>query len=167
MTDLIVRAIRARHKSGEVDRPLQRMSVRDDVKVESDARFGKHRKRIDIEVESHGQSRPSFSIEAKCLRQSTHTIGLYTGEDGIMCFIKGDYAQKEPEAAMLGYLQTNDDAYWLGELKRKLTEDKDQLRLKRDLEPSLTPVFACEHTSSHSRSSGATILIHHILVDCK
>ncbi len=142
------------------------MSVRDDVKVESDFRFGKRRKRIDIEVESHGKSRPVFSVEAKCLRQWTHTIGLYTGEDGMMCFVKGAYAGSEPEAAMLGYLQTNNDIYWLAELRRKVGEDKDELGLIEDLAPSATPAFECEHTSTHIRQSGVTIRIHHIFVDC-
>lgn len=91
--------------------------VQDEEPVNDRTRKGKHRKRIDIGVRS-SQPRPRkhFSFEAKLLNQ-TKRLRDYLGDQGLRCFLKGEYAAGEEDAGMLGYVQWGAEETWAKSLQ--------------------------------------------------
>ncbi len=47
----------------------------------------------------------------------------YLGEEGLGCFLSGDYARDDAEAGMLGYIQSADAEFWASQIESKLSEN--------------------------------------------
>src|SRR5258708_3524879 len=93
ITGFITEAIQARLSSSEIDERFGRYSLKDDNPVPGEGRTGKRRLKIDIIIESsfrpRHKQRPWYTFEAKRLCRPSHPIGNYTGEQGILRFIRG------------------------------------------------------------------------------
>ena len=120
---------------------------------------GKRRPEIDLTIKDNS-NRPSsiFAFEAKRLRTSDHPIGAYVGPQGMGCFTSDIYAPEAPEAAMVGYIQNKDHAYWFSELSRTLTEEVVRF--------PVIPEIQNEWASQHERLTGSPVRILHIFLDC-
>lgn len=172
ITGLIVEAMREKLKDPTIpERFYDRYSVGEEKPLAVEGRTGKRRRKLDIVVESNlpRESRPEYVFEAKRLRKNGYPIGKYVGEDGLQCFIKGVYASQYPEAAMVGYVQSDATSYWESELKRSFDEDlhKDlciiQLLQKVQV---LSFIIPDVWVSEHERVTGSSIAIYHIFFDC-
>jgi hypothetical protein len=110
---------------GEASAPdwADHFSVHDDPPVNDGTLRGKRRKRIDFRVDS-ARPRPgtSFSFEAKRLAPA-HTVSAYLGEEGLGCFLCGDYAREDDIAGMVGYMQSEDAEYWSRRIGTALREN--------------------------------------------
>lgn len=169
ITGLIVEAMRARLSDVSTEARFDRYSVREGPPVPGDGRLGKRRRRVDIILESAStRPRREFAFEAKLLRRNGFPIGLYTGDDGLQCYVRGVYAGSSPAAAMVGYVQTDSPDRWYGELQRKLDGDGcsglcvDQ-KLSRCAVISSLPH---EWVSVHRRNGLGLITVFHIFLDC-
>lgn len=87
---------------------------------------GKSRRRLDLVVEcSKAKPHLKYIFEAKRLSKGKVTIGDYVGKDGLQRYVYGIYASQYPEAAMIGYIQSDNSDYWLNELQRKFDNDSN------------------------------------------
>lgn len=121
---------------------------------------------IDIQFEcSSKKPRPHLTFEAKRLRKPDFTIGDYINE-GLVRFISGKYADDHRVAGMLGYMQSDDDAYWFMMLAHTLMVRHD-LNMQGNLDKiNLHPNIDTEYVSKHTRSALDDIYILHIYLDC-
>ena len=95
-------------------------AVHDDPPVNVPGRLGKRRPRLDIELELTGRGpHPRYPFEAKRLSGKTFGARKYLGEGGLMDFLCGKYASKEPEAGMLGYVQSDTQEEWAIKIERQ------------------------------------------------
>lgn len=79
----------------------------EEARVNDLTRFGKRRRRIDIEIrKSQVGPRPRFRFESKRLND-TVSRRSYLGADGLGCFLEGRYANEDDIAGMLGYVQAD------------------------------------------------------------
>ena len=134
--------------------------IHNEYPVDDSKRFGKDRFSIDIVIRQpqRGGPAPTLAFEAKRLRTGTHPIGGYTGQDGMGCFLRGDYVPDMPEAAMVGYVQNRDMDYWEQQLACKLAQP---------LTPtSIVDQLPYEWATTHQREAGTHITIYHIFLDC-
>lgn len=168
ITGLIAEAIQ--DKLDLLGGKFTRYAIKETSPVRSEGRLGKRRRELDIVVEcSAWLPRVQFIFEAKRLRSPGHPIGEYLGKDGLLRFIRSEYASDSPAAGMVGYVQSHTPDRWYGELARKFGADTaGDLRLVQSLsairvEPSLTH----EWTSEHERDDGTRIIIYHILLLCQ
>jgi hypothetical protein len=100
--------------------------VQDEQPVNDGIRKGKHRKRIDIGVQSsRPRPRDHFSFEAKLLGPNNR-LRDYLGQDGLQCFLRGDYAASERGAGMLGYIQSGSEKNWGEKLQAALRDPHDK-----------------------------------------
>ena len=119
-------------------------------------------------VSGHSRPRPKYIFEAKRLRKNGYPIGRYLGEGGLKCFIQGVYASRYPEAAMIGYVQSDIASYWESELQRSFSKDLNndlcsvQILHKAKVLSSMPDVWI----SKHDRKVGDIITVHHIFLDC-
>jgi hypothetical protein len=171
ITGLIVEAMREKLKDPTIpERFYDRYSVGEEKPLAVEGRTGKRRRKLDIVVESNlpREIRPEYIFEAKRLRKNSYPIGKYIGEDGLQCFVKGVYASQYPEAAMVGYVQSDAASYWESELKRSFDEDRHkdlciiQLLQKVQVLSSISDVLV----SKHERVAGGSIDIYHIFFNC-
>ncbi len=171
ITGLIVEAMREKLKDPSIpERFYDRYSVGEEKPLAVEGRTGKRRRKLDIVVESSlpREIRPEYIFEAKRLRKNGYPIGKYIGEDGLQCFIKGIYATQYPEAAMVGYVQSDTASYWESELKRSFDGNpKNDLRIKQLLHKvqvlsSMSDVWVSEH----ERITGSEIAVYHIFLNC-
>jgi hypothetical protein len=171
ITGLIIEAMREKLKDPTIpERFYDRYSVGEEKPLAVEGRTGKRRRKLDIVVESNlpREIRPEYIFEAKRLRKNGYPIGKYVGKDGLQCFVKGVYASQYPEAAMVGYVQSDAASYWESELKRSFDEDihKDlciiQLLQKVKVLSSIPDVWVSEH----ERVTGSSIAIYHIFFNC-
>jgi hypothetical protein len=96
--------------------------VQDEQPVNDGQRKGKHRKRIDIGVRSSfPRPRNHFSFEAKLLSRK-NPLRIYLGKDGLQCFLRGEYATRERDAGMLGYVQSGTEEEWAQSLQKEFRE---------------------------------------------
>ncbi len=167
ITGFIGEAIEERLNDPNTDQRFDRYSLHIEKPISSQGRTGKQRLRLDIVIEDSGlRPRTEYIFEAKRLCKGSHSIGKYTGKDGMQCFINGRYASQYPEAGMIGYLQSDNYNYWENELTRKLNEaHNNQLHQLQCIE--ITPSLGHEYLSKHQRTSGQPITIYHIFLDCR
>ena len=126
ITGELVRAMKSVQERPDAPRWMVYMHIADDPPVNAPGRFGKKRRRVDIEFErSERGRRPRFQCEAKRLYQSD-SLEKYLGEDGLGRFLAGDYSRDEDVAGMLGYVQTRSVADWGGDLRSALDENRTQ-----------------------------------------
>ena len=171
ITGLIVEAMREKLKDTAIpERFYDRYSVGEEKPLAVEGRTGKRRRKLDIVVESNlpREVRPEYIFEAKRLRKNGYSIGKYVGEDGLQCFVKGVYASQYPEAAMVGYVQSDTASYWESELKRSFDGDPNndlriiQLLQKVQVLSSMLNVWVSEH----ERVTGSSIATYHIFLNC-
>ncbi|AFY60513.1 hypothetical protein [Synechococcus sp. PCC 6312] len=171
ITGLIVEAMREKLKDPTIpERFYDRYYVGEEKLLAVEGRTGKRRRKLDIVVESNlpREIRPEYIFEAKRLRKNGYPIGKYVGEDGLQCFVKEVYASQYPEAAMVGYVQSDDASYWVSELKRSFDGDINndlhiiQLLQKAQVLSSIPDVWV----SKHERMAGGLIAMYHIFLNC-
>jgi hypothetical protein len=169
ITGLIAEAMERRLDHPFTPEKFDRYYVDEEKPIAVEGRKGKKRRRLDLVVVSgHSRPRPKYIFEAKRLRKNGYPIGKYTGEDGLQCFVKGVYASQYPEAAMVGYVQSDAISYWESELKRNLGEGlKNDLRTIQLLQrvevlSSMPNVWVSEH----ERITGCSIAVYHIFLNC-
>lgn len=147
-----------------------RYSVKVDNPVRGEGREGKSRRRLDIIVElTTIRPRPRYVFKAKRLSSKSHPIGKYTGDDGVLRFIESRYAADCPEAAMVGYVQSDDAGFWNAKLQGEFDADtanrfRIQQKLRRQVVLASLPD---EWLSRHGRTTGSPIFLYHIFLDCK
>jgi hypothetical protein len=167
ITGQIVKAIEERLDDPDTPERFDRYSIDEEKPIIGEGRKGKHRRRLDLVVVSgYNRPRPKYIFEAKRLRKNSCPMGNYVGKDGLQCFVKGVYALQYPEAAMVGYVQSDAASYWESELKRRFNNDND-LRITQALEKA--PVLPCipdVWVSQHEREAGGSITVYHIFLDC-
>lgn len=169
ITGFICAAIEERLNDPQINKRFDRYFLNEEKPISSQGRTGKKRFRLDIVIQdSRAKPRQEYIFEAKRLRRKSHSIGDYTGKDGMQCFIDNRYASKCPEAAMIGYLQSDNYCYWQQELQRKFNQDTDnKLRLNGELrQVELISSLPHEYLSQHQRVSETLIIIYHIFLDC-
>lgn len=132
---------------------------------------GKRQLKLDLMLEQCGiRPKRHFVFEAKRLKTGSHPIGKYTGDEGLGCFVGGLYAANDPEAAMVGYMQNADAAYWFSELERVFSEDESNgrdLRVAERLRKNVVvPDLPNEWSSDHTRTNGSPIRVFHLFVGC-
>jgi hypothetical protein len=163
ITGFIGEAIDERLGDNNTDERFDRYSLHIEKPISSQGRTGKGRLRLDIVIEdSSWRPRREYIFEAKRLCKGSHPIGKYTGKEGMECFIDDSYASQCSEAAMIGYLQSDDCQYWESELKRKFNQNNNNHLQKVEIIPSLPH----EYFSKHQRKSGTPITIYHIFLVC-
>lgn len=169
ITGLIVEAIREKLDDPFTPERFGRYDIHEEQPISVEGRKGKKRRRLDVVVVSgHSNPRPTYIFEAKRLRKNGYPIGKYLGEDGLKCFIQGVYASQYPEAAMIGYVQSDIASYWESELQRSFEKDLNndlcivQLLQKAIVLSSMPDVWL----SKHDRKNGDIITVYHIFLDC-
>lgn len=156
-----------------LDLPEEIANRRYAVKAEDPKSAEGKTKFIDIVVEDpNGRPRNHFTFEAKRLRKKgDFSIAKYCGDDGMMRLVRGTHTFAYPEAAMIGFLQSNDAQYWEKKLKAAFTADGKSGTKKMCTTTSLRRVsvissFPDEWVSTHTRTGNRNLTIFHIFVDC-
>jgi hypothetical protein len=169
ITGLIVEAMEQRLDAPSTPETFDRYSIDEEKPIAVEGRKGKKRRRLDLVVVSgHSRPRPKYIFEAKRLRKNSYPIGKYIGEDGLQCFVKEVYASQYPEAAMVGYVQSDASSYWGSELRRSFDGDlNNDLRIIQLLQrvqvlSSMPDVWVSEH----ERITGSAIAVYHIFLNC-
>jgi hypothetical protein len=142
--------------------------IRDDPPLNVLGKRGKRRPRVDIEFRNR-VTKYRFLFEAKRLGKN-HTVGLYLGEDGLGCFTSGKYSLTHPEAGMLGYVQSQDEAAWAEKMKKALRRSPTNYSVADDgqwEQHSITPQLEYTYSSKHRCSDrGEDITVFHTLLRC-
>lgn len=169
ITGLIVEAMEQRLDAPSTPETFDRYSIDEEKPIAVEGRKGKKRRRLDLVVVSgHSRPRPKYIFEAKRLRKNGYSIGKYVGKDGLQCFVNEVYASQYPEAAMVGYVQSDPTSYWESELKRSFDGDLyndlriTQLLQKVQVLSSVPDVWVSEH----ERITGSAIAVYHIFLNC-
>jgi hypothetical protein len=169
ITGIIVEAIEKRLDDPSTPEKFDRYSIDEEKPISVEGRKGKKRRRLDLVVVSgHSRPRPKYIFEAKRLRKNGYPISEYVGKDGLQCYIKGIYASQYPEAAMIGYIQSDAAIYWENELKRRFNHDPNndlcikQILHKTQVLTSLPDAWVSEH----ERVVSGSITVYHIFLNC-
>ncbi len=169
ITGIIVEAIEKRLDDPSTPEKFDRYSIDEEKPISVEGRKGKKRRRLDLVVVSgHSRPRPKYIFEAKRLRKNGYPISEYVGKDGLQCYIKEIYASKYPEAAMVGYIQSDAATYWENELKRRFNHDPNndlcikQILQKTQVLTSLPDAWVSEH----ERVVSGSITVYHIFLNC-
>jgi hypothetical protein len=169
ITGLIVEAVETRLDDPSTPERFDRYSIDEEKPIAVEGRKGKKRRRLDLVVVSgHSRPRRKYIFEAKRLRKNGYPISKYVGTDGLQCFVKGVYASQYPEAAMVGYVQSDAANYWETELKRSFDGyPHNNLRIKQLLQKvqvlsSVPDVWVSEH----EREESGSITVYHIFLNC-
>jgi hypothetical protein len=142
--------------------------VEDEHHVNDGKRKGKRRKRVDIRITaSRPRPRNHLSFEAKRL-SDTSPIGDYLGNEGLGCFLSGDYAALDGEAGMLGYVQSRTVEDWSAALEKRLNDDETSFGIVDGIVWAEHPFRGGPPMTFHSRhlrkSIGKQIDIFHNLL---
>ena len=131
ITGFIAEKIDKKFDDPDTPSRFERYYLGEDKPITGEGRTGKSRRRLDLVIEWSGcKPRPKYVFEAKRLRKQGYPISKYTGEDGLQPFVYGTaYAAQYPEAAMIGYIQSDNYEYWIRELTRKFTESNNGLSI--------------------------------------
>lgn len=145
------------------------IAIKDDPPIPGGKRTGRKRWRPDLIFESvERRPRPKYHFEAKRLHRE-QSIGVYLGKDGLQCFLSGKYAHEYNEAGMLGYVQCNNINAWLAKLQGAIDQDSQNrnelLLLSPQGNSQVIDAFPQEWLSKHSRNTGKSIVIYHLLLD--
>lgn len=148
---------------------MDSFSVHNEPPVRDPQRKGKHRRKVDIRIDSAlGRPRTRFAFEAKRLGNG-HGVPQYLGEDGLGRFLRGEYARTEDMAGMMGYVQSAAVGDWAAKIGGTLDASADDYRVLKGRNWQHTPlVGGLEHTyrSTHSREHvHRPIDIYHSLLD--
>lgn len=156
----------------QLDQSYNRYEPHREWHIVGTSRTGKSCQRIDIVVRfTDTRPREKFCFEAKRLKVKSHGIGDYTGPEGMGCYLNEEYAPEDPDAAMVGYLQSDDAKKWLAKLKAKYRDGGNPLSCVTDPGVALQPVLihdqlVNEWQSEHARPTRGNITLYHIFLDC-
>ncbi len=173
--DFITQRLKEEVKAAQRERSLpkwaHRYFITDQAPVSGPNRVGKHRGRIDIEIES-GECRdhPVFHFEAKRLRlDDSDSVSEYVGPAGLGSFHAELYARSGDEGAMLGYVQSESPEHWAEKIERKLQRDpKEKHRLTDDgawIAIRLIPALEHTYSTRHNRPTLGNITIYQTLLN--
>ena len=143
--------------------------VSEEVYVNTPGRFGKSRRRVDIEfVRGTRGPRPRFQFEAKRLHQSA-SVSAYVGEDGLGCFFAGQdaYAAGHPQAGMLGYVQAETETAWAERIAARLMSTPSTFSVQRGNSWETCPAARGPKyvfRTRHDRHGDGPIDIYHVLL---
>lgn len=170
ITGFIAEKIDKRFDDPDTPSRFERYYLGEDQPVVGEGRIGKSRRRLDLVITcSTRKPRLKYVFEAKRLCKGKVTIGDYIGEEGLQRFVTGTtYAAQYPEAAMIGYIQSDNHEYWINELNRKFDADPDNSLCIRQRLSQIQVIASLlyEWVSQHDRSTGNPITLYHILLDC-
>ncbi|MCB0124469.1 MAG: hypothetical protein KDE58_19570 [Caldilineaceae bacterium] len=171
ITGFIVEALNKRKRVfSPSPRWITFFAFHDNSPRESGGRVGSDRPRADIIIEFNNEpGMPEFFFEAKRLKSGAFSIGQYVGDDGMGCFIDGNYAARYNEAGMLGYIQSDSIGIWQDKAQKKIIQDKIRLNLIESQTPvNIHSKITHEWLSKHQRNpiESRTIKLYHILLDC-
>lgn len=168
ITGFIREAIQIRLRASNSPKWTHFYAVRESDPVIGKNRKGRSRKKTDITVEFTSKQRPEFIFEAKRLSHKGHQANTYIGKEGLQRFIRGDYANRYPEAAMVAYVQDDSVNAWGTSIKEAIEHvPRTTLRLtspQRDI--NILAEFPVEWKSEHSRVKAPDIAVYHIFLDC-
>lgn len=141
--------------------PFNAFVVCEESPENTGGRKGKARKKVDV-VCRLTQRSPHlwFKFEAKRLKNPSHRVELYLGNEGLREFLSGNYAPESDVAGMLGYVQSDDCGYWITQISDKLLKCKIKLE-RSDFEDSIN----CYKSVHYRPSIGQDILIYHLMLD--
>jgi hypothetical protein len=123
ITGELVRAMRGALERASAPDWVVYYTILDDPPLNVPGKKGKRRPRVDIEFERVTRGvRPRLRFEAKRLGRN-HGVKPYLGKDGLGCFTSGKYPLTHPEAGMLGYIQSGDEAAWAAKIEAALRKD--------------------------------------------
>ena len=147
---------------------MAQYSIQPESTLDVPGKRAKELPRVDIEVERVVRGvRPRFRFEAKRLGKN-HKVGLYLGEDGLGCFTSGKYPLTHPEAGMLGYVQSQDEAAWAEKIKKALRRSPTSYSITDDgqwEQHSIISRFEYTYCSKHHRSAQEEdIVVFHTLL---
>jgi hypothetical protein len=143
-------------------------TIHDDPPLNVPGKRGPFRPRVAIEFErvARGQ-RPRLRFEAKRLGKR-HGVTTYLGADGLGCFTSGKYPLTHPEAGMLGYVQSHNEATWALRIETALRRAPDTYDVVGDerwephpIAPQLAHTYRSKH---HCQISEEDIDIFHTLL---
>ena len=172
ITAYIAEAIKLRINAPLTPEKFCRYAIHNAHFVSPAGQTGKRQLKLDLMLEHTGiKPHRHFVFEAKRLKTGSHSIGKYTGDEGLGCFVGGLYAATDPEAAMVGYMQNRDAPYWFSELERVFSEDETNgrrdLRIAERLRKNVVvPDLPNEWASTHTRTNGSPMHVFHIFVEC-
>ena len=141
--------------------------VSDDPPVNDGGQTGKRRKRVDIRFSStRHRPRQRFSFEAKWLGKGNPAAD-YLGVNGLGCFLACQYAVKDSDAGMLGYIRSDSPEEWADKIETNLKGAAGEYAVcsgygwrKHSFKNGPTHTF---HTR-HRRTNGREIEIYHSLL---
>jgi hypothetical protein len=169
VTGYIAEAIQDRLEAPIQPKWYKYYNVKDDPPIPTKGRTGRGRRRLDIILEStYWTERPKYCFEAKRLRKNGFPVSRYVGSEGMACFISGSYAARYPEAAMLGYLQSDSVEFWQEKVTAEIDRKASELRLRPPQHNvKVITAFPNEWISDHDRDEVEhPISIYHILLEC-
>lgn len=177
MTGLLSDAMDARINAPQTPERFTYYSVHNEKLISPSGELGKKRPRLDIQIQRNGiRPKPCFTFEAKRLRDDTSstvkdTMRQYLGDDGVRRFVIGRYAQESLEAAMLGCIQAHDAEFWFDQISNAFDSDTSKsgtiFAVVSPLQYANVIVdFPDERVSVHARTSGTSIQIFHLFIDC-
>lgn len=142
--------------------------IHDDPPIHASKRQGKHRRRVDIRLDSR-RTRPRirFCFEAKILKQ-TSGVAKYLGDDGLGRFIDGSYSSDAPAGGMIAYVQDEDCTKWASKVSAKLDAKTHIIgRGGKWTQVVITGDLSHTYQTKHKRPKKlAYITIIHTLLDC-
>jgi hypothetical protein len=170
ITGLIRKHINDKLDDEELPIRFRLYSAKGEDHVDDTGKLGKKRPRVDILIEcSVGRlPRKRYRFEAKrCARNlfnSKYKIEWYA--EGIAEFVAGIYARHDPEAGMLGLMQSDRAQYWKKDLSAHLDKDPALACQSGLTDVNLIADLPDVAVSQHKRVDGSLIDLYHIFLDC-
>ena len=144
-------------------------SVTEDPPENTQGRLGKRRKKSDIVCMRTGRKPlPHMKFEAKRLSSPDFPASKYVGNVGLGEFISGNYAPELEIVGMLGYVQSDDNDYWVGQITDALNKKKKELHMTQDCQwqkAGLENINDCYKTRHNRPTVGRKLLVYHLLLD--
>ena len=140
ITGELVREIKNVLQDDGAPRWMAHFYLADDPPQNAPGRFGKSRRRVDIEFERGGRrgTRPRLHFESKRLNKAS-SVSAYLGDDGLRLFVTGEYASMQDVGGMIGYVQVDTPAIWVERIRGGLTGDAARFGFR--LPPGLIPAL--------------------------
>jgi hypothetical protein len=166
ITGYISEAINNRLRDFDCPVWCEDFSVMENRPLECEGCEGKKRPQPDLVIGGNMPGRPEYIFEAKRLKKVDFGIGKYLGEEGLGCFIKGKYAARYDEAAMLGYIQSDSPTLWQTKIQEKIKNESKLNLISFQQEVEIINDLPDEWMSIHRREEiKRSISIFHILLD--
>lgn len=140
----------------------------DQVPISGTPRLGKRRLKADLRITffNDTQRHKNFVFfEAKRLYEHCGA-SVYTGKEGMGCFLDGLYPAHSQKAYMLGYVQNKNISAWKKGIQKKLHKNKEQLGFLKTQNNAVHNTLLQEWASLHKKKPVGKITIYHILLDC-